>query len=1086
MIDIDDDGDLDIYMSINGRNRLYINQLPAANRNNHLIIDVTEDRGANGSTGGVPERVAIGTNILIRDCNGNIISGLRQVNGVFGHGTQSPEEVHFGLPLGENETYVIEVHYPNYYDPVDGFTRLIGTIITTPSTIPGTNHYTLSTTDAELSENVNAPDAVDDVEIVPMGTSVSVQLSLFDNDFEPDGESFFISSIVQPAIGSVVIDDAALGLVTYTYSSGTYFQGTTFDYSISDSPITTCPALGKSDTATVTIVEPCADLTGLDSDGDGINDTCDLDDDNDGILDATEGLCLDPTGISAAFSGGASGTMNQGAASADYSVILNATSGYAATTYTAGARGLELRYNQDNIQNPDSYNNTFSVANVSAGYTPIIRVQPIVQTTSGSNSAAKYTITWTGGTGYAKYVDNAIPNINMYRFEPGNALPNTGPVPVGFDINERQVKGLKTEGAIVNGGQIFVYALDNADTEWYVELPLGVTSVTIDMETRKTGISSSDGEDFRLPVLGWGTDSSGYAANEWISYSVELLPDCNSLDTDNDGIANYLDLDSDNDGCFDALEGDAGLAISQLDQDGSISGNTDTNGIPLLVSGGQNDLSSTNNAITSGFCDDDGDGITNSSDLCVGYDDNLDYDNDLVPDGCDLDDDNDGIFDLVECPPLPGIIEPQSDALEWGYGDFRVFTIGGNTNALGYQESGFLKEAYARGYNLTTLTGASDFSFTGATGPGSATSSIGSFANGTMTFSTSYITNNNAEFRTTTSNAFISGATGQGVYVFPEQGGIAGDFYSVHINFTTPVTAFSFDFVDIFDTVVTDDPVLNYEVYVDGILVAYIKGPVSDVGDDGTGLLSVYNGGNAIQGMVTAGQNLENTFGFVTYTPVNNVEIRHKVESGNIIATARDPHGLDNFSYSTDLQCTNSKNGDSDGDGCSDSDEAYGDPSTDTDDNGMFGSGSPTVDTDGTVDSASYTTPLDTDSSGIYDFLEVGIAPSIATQPVDMSICTGCNTTISVTTSNADSYQWQIFNGSTWIDLIDLGIHSGTSTATLSITNASSVANGNQYRVVVSNTLFVCDIVISNSAILTVNVSTVITNRRITYRLKKN
>ncbi len=201
----------------------------------------------------MPERVAIGTNVLIRDCNGNIISGLRQVNGVYGHGTQSPEEVHFGLPLGENETYVIEVRYPNFYDPVDGIKRLIGTIITNPSTIPGTNHYKLSTTDAELSENINAPDAVNDVENVTMDKLISVQISLFDNDSEPDNEAFFLYDIVQPTIGSVVIDDAALGLVTYTYNSGTMFPGTTFQYSISDSPIISCPALGRSDTATVTI-----------------------------------------------------------------------------------------------------------------------------------------------------------------------------------------------------------------------------------------------------------------------------------------------------------------------------------------------------------------------------------------------------------------------------------------------------------------------------------------------------------------------------------------------------------------------------------------------------------------------------------------------------------------------------------------------------------------------------------------------------------------------------------------------------------------------------------------------------------------
>ena len=246
MVDVDDDGDLDIYMNINhsSGNQLFINNLPAANRNNHLLIDVTEDRGPDGSTGGFSGRTAIGTNVLIRDCDGNIVSGLRQVNGVFGHGTQQPEEVHFGLPLGENQTYLIEVHYPNFYDPVNGTSRLIATGVAQPSTIPGTNHYTLTTTDAESLQNLNAPIANDDLEIVSLGTTVSVQISLFDNDTEPDGDNFFIDSVVQPAIGSVVIDDADLGLVTYTYSAGTPFPGTTFDYTITDSDVSLCPASG--------------------------------------------------------------------------------------------------------------------------------------------------------------------------------------------------------------------------------------------------------------------------------------------------------------------------------------------------------------------------------------------------------------------------------------------------------------------------------------------------------------------------------------------------------------------------------------------------------------------------------------------------------------------------------------------------------------------------------------------------------------------------------------------------------------------------------------------------------------------------
>ena len=114
------------------------------------------------------------------------------------------------------------------------------------------------------------------------------------------------------------------------------------------------------------------------------------------------------------------------------------------------------------------------------------------------------------------------------------------------------------------------------------------------------------------------------------------------------------------------------------------------------------------------------------------------------------------------------------------------------------------------------------------------------------------------------------------------------------------------------------------------------------------------------------------------------------------------------------------------------------------------------------------------------------LSGAIPAQPLNTIVCPGCNTTIQVVASNADTYQWQLFNGSIWVDLSDSGIHFGTTTATLSITNASISDNGNQYRVVISNTLYVCDIVTTDIAILTVNVSSVITNRRITYRVKKN
>ncbi|WP_425237928.1 hypothetical protein [Ulvibacterium sp.] len=116
----------------------------------------------------------------------------------------------------------------------------------------------------------------------------------------------------------------------------------------------------------------------------------------------------------------------------------------------------------------------------------------------------------------------------------------------------------------------------------------------------------------------------------------------------------------------------------------------------------------------------------------------------------------------------------------------------------------------------------------------------------------------------------------------------------------------------------------------------------------------------------------------------------------------------------------------------------------------------------------------------------INTGPSIITQPVDSAICPGCSTTFTVTTSNTDTYQWQFFNGSIWVDLTNTGIYSGTSTDTLIVTNATPTDNGNQYRVQISNSVLPCSPLASAVAVLTVNASTIITNRGITYRVDKN
>ncbi|SFR31631.1 Repeat domain-containing protein [Robiginitalea myxolifaciens] len=666
MIDVDDDGDLDIYMNISGTNQLYINNLPAANRNNHLLINVTEDRAANGDTGGFAGRVAIGTNVLIKDCEGNIVSGLRQVAGVFGHGTQQPELVHFGLPLGENETYIIEVRYPNFNDPDEGVTRLIATAVAQPSTIPGTNHFDLSTTDAEIIENVNPPVAGDDLISLESSTSISIQISLFDNDYEPDGEAISIESITQPAVGSVVIDDADAGLVTFTYSAGTAFLGTSFTYTVTDATVSLCPALGLDDVGTVTLFTPCTDPSGTDSDGDGINDLCDEDDDNDGITDCTE---------------------SQDAFNSYFAWELNNPSGTLAI---------------DAFGDPD--------------YATWVLASSTNMSFSGISASAPY---------------SAVEIRNITAVSLGEALANNDYIEVSFT----------TENQLINT------VLSDITWGWF---------------------QPSVGDSYRMSFL---ISADGFATYEILTHDLNIT--------------------------------------------------------------------------------DDGSGYA--------------------------------VFDLL-------------DAAEYRLDSNTTYTF----------------RAYVFGY--------------------------------------------------------------------------------------------------------VDDSPENYAVFDD-----------------------------------------------LRFT-----------------LSACQPRDTDSDTTADHLD------GDSDGDGCTDPNEAYASDTTDSDNDGIYGTGSPAVDADGLVTAATYAAPADSDSSSTPDHLEISNVPTISTQPPNTTTCLGCSTSISVTANGANTFQWQVFDGSSWNDISDGTEYSGTTTNTLQINVPREDKNGLNYRVLVGNLAYICGPVLSNTAQLNLQVTGVITNRRITYRVDPN
>ncbi|WFO16017.1 hypothetical protein M601_020400 [Cellulophaga baltica 4] len=109
-------------------------------------------------------------------------------------------------------------------------------------------------------------------------------------------------------------------------------------------------------------------------------------------------------------------------------------------------------------------------------------------------------------------------------------------------------------------------------------------------------------------------------------------------------------------------------------------------------------------------------------------------------------------------------------------------------------------------------------------------------------------------------------------------------------------------------------------------------------------------------------------------------------------------------------------------------------------------------------------------------------------EPQDTIIFDGNSGSISVTASNTAQYQWQISTdgGTSFSDIIDFASYTGIQTATLTIHNANMEFNGLEFRVILSNEGYVCSSpIISTSVVLDIKIKTMITNRKITYRIHK-
>ncbi|KFC21111.1 beta strand repeat-containing protein [Epilithonimonas lactis] len=342
-------------------------------------------------------------------------------------------------------------------------------------------------------------------------------------------------------------------------------------------------------------------LMDVDSDGDGILDSQDLDDDNDGILDTVENLCeTEGTPIY-------NNTFGTGTATATDANVVGHT--FAAVnpndgSYTVSRSLSQTIYYTQTNQNGNKDAGNFSITNGSTdGRFLIINV--------AANYANKTLyrvngISVTQGKKYRFRLDMAglaegaaqIPNLRIaVKDTSGNILAFTDSNNIGMandDIWRRFTMDFIAGTSTVNLEIINLQPLGNAGNDVgidnFVLVPLNICDAdgdgienALDLDSDNDGCFDSIEGDENVNSSHLNTDGSiNYAANGGLGSAVtnngvpnivnsgafdigndvgqgigisQDISKSDCLDSDFDGIPNYIDLDDDNDGILDTTEG---------------------------------------------------------------------------------------------------------------------------------------------------------------------------------------------------------------------------------------------------------------------------------------------------------------------------------------------------------------------------------------------------------------------------------------------------------------------------------------------------------------------------------------------------
>ncbi|MEP3819473.1 MAG: hypothetical protein ABJM50_09900, partial [Nonlabens ulvanivorans] len=293
---------------------------------------------------------------------------------------------------------------------------------------------------------------------------------------------------------------------------------------------------------------------------------------------------------------------------------------------------------------------------------------------------------------------------------------------------------------------------------------------------------------------------------------------------------------------------------------------------------------------------------------------------------------------------------------------------------------------------------------------------------------------------------------------------ISGDFFGINdaddsnnsIEFATVSTAgmtnivFSFDY-DAYKFDNGDD--MFYELFYDGVSqgqVKFIDGN-SNYSEEGTKSISIPDGTNYVAATLSVYQN-----GGSDYGAWDNVKLTADLclcsapadPTGSITGTTPACTSTDlTFTGTTPSGITNYWQTTATG-----TDETYNASTTYT------------ATTSGTYYVRAYDTAGTCWSDGNLSYnvvIEEGV-PTL-TQPTDQTEEIPDTATFSVSSSNTDSYQWQVNTGSGWTNVTG---GSGATTDTYTTTVTSSAMHGNQYRCILTN---ICGDTTSNAATLSLS-----------------